>query len=141
MFSLKIQLKKASEWFAGKMQSVSKLFFFFLRGFFHESDGSVGLAVAMLDPIGTGPLSFHCKEWEVVAALWNQPHALPSSLGTTEPRALAQVHWLISLLGMGGPEWKPHWIQPTGLGQSPITFMPPLGLQAHVTELDNQYLT
>ena len=24
---------------------------------------------AMLDPIGTGPLSFHCKEWEVVAAL------------------------------------------------------------------------
>ena len=24
---------------------------------------------AMLDPIGTGPLSFHCKELEAVAAL------------------------------------------------------------------------
>ena len=36
-----------------------------------KSDGAIGFSQ-------TGLLSFHCQKWEVIAALWNQPHALPS---------------------------------------------------------------
>ena len=34
----------------------------------------------------TGLLSFHCWEREVFAALWNQPHAVPSTSGTSRPK-------------------------------------------------------
>ena len=63
---------------------------------------------------GTSSFSFHCQEGEVVAALWIQPHAVPSSLGATRPRAFAQVPSLNSWLGMGEPEKKPQsHTQPT----------------------------
>ncbi|KAL9398441.1 hypothetical protein Peur_007402 [Populus x canadensis] len=38
-----------------------------------------------MDPDSTGPLSFHCQEREVFAALLNQPHAVPSTLGAKKP--------------------------------------------------------
>jgi len=38
---------------------------------------------ASLDSGATYPLSFHCQEREVNAALLNQPHAEPSTLETT----------------------------------------------------------
>ena len=56
---------------------------------------------------GTSSFSFHCQEGEVVAALWIQPHAVPSYLGATRPRAFAQVPSLNSWLGMGEPVKKP----------------------------------
>jgi len=58
---------------------------------------------AVLDLGATDPLSFHCQEREVNAALWNQPHAEPSALGTTWPRAYAQATCINSWLGTGRP--------------------------------------
>ena len=42
-------------------------------------------------PPSTGPLSSHRREREVVAALWSQPHALPSTLGSVWPQAFARA--------------------------------------------------
>ena len=41
---------------------------------------------ALLDLWSTGQLSFHRREREVDAALWNQPYAISSTLGATPPR-------------------------------------------------------
>ena len=46
-----------------------------------KSDGSIWTSPSgHAGPDGTGPYSFHCQEGEVIAALWDQPHAVPSSL-------------------------------------------------------------
>jgi len=53
-----------------------------------KSDGSIRTSPSdHADPDGTDPLSFHCQEREVIAALWDQPHAMPSTLGAETPRS------------------------------------------------------
>ena len=47
-----------------------------------------------VDQKHTSSLSFHCWGWEVFAALWNQPHAIPSTPGTTRPRPSPKSHGL-----------------------------------------------
>ena len=74
---------------------------------------------------------------------WVQPRrpcwiqVAPICYPSTATRAFALVHLFISLLGMGRPVQEPLRIRPVGLNQCPITFMPPLGLQACVTKLGN----
>ncbi|KAJ7982059.1 hypothetical protein O6P43_001231 [Quillaja saponaria] len=60
---------------------------------------------AMVGLGGTGLLSFHCQEREVVAALCNQPHAVPSTLRAMRPGALAQAPWF-KLLAWNGQARK-----------------------------------
>lgn len=69
----------------------------------------VGHVLSVCD---TGSRSFHCQE-KVVAALWSQPHAVPSTLGTKWPRAFARAAGFISWLGMGEPDMS-HNTRPTG---------------------------
>ena len=47
-----------------------------------------------MDPDSTDPLSFHCQEREVIAALLNQPHAIPSTLGAMTPMSSLGCHGL-----------------------------------------------
>ena len=47
-----------------------------------------------VDQKHTSSLSFHCWGREVFAALWNQPHAIPSTPGTTRPRPSPKSHGL-----------------------------------------------
>lgn len=70
----------------------------------------VGHVLSVCD---TGSWSFHCQEEEVVAALWSQPHAVPSTLGTKWPRAFARATGFISWLGMGEPDMS-HNTRPSG---------------------------
>jgi len=77
-------------------------------------------------------LSLHYWEVEVIAALWNQPHALPSCLREMRPMPSHKSHHPTLNL-----EWASQLLAsttPTKESQScSITFMPPLGLQALVT--------
>lgn len=90
--------------------------------------------VTYLGPSSTDPLSFHCMEWEVLTALWGQPDAVPSALRGSKPGPSPKPAGPNSPLGTGGPEVA-SWDQPIKPAQSPITLMPPLGLQANVTKL------
>ena len=47
-----------------------------------------------VDQKHSSSLSFHSRGREVFAALWNQPHAIPSTLGTTRPRPSPKSHGL-----------------------------------------------
>ena len=68
----------------------------------------------------TGSLSLHCQEREVFVALWSQPHALPSSLGTTWPMPTHK-----SLGPTLNLEWASQQLQPNGpAGSSWITVQP-----------------
>ena len=74
---------------------------------------------------GTDPLSIHWREREVVAALWNQPHAVPSTLG---------AEWAKPSIGQRGPlfTWigraphKTQKAQPAKSKQRSNTLMPHL---------------
>ena len=99
----------------------------------------------MVGPSGTGPLSFHCREREVCAALWSQPHAMPSALGAAKPRPSPEPHGPTLGLERAGqslatpdpapqaepmstPLWSPH------LGYRPSLLSP-----AIVTWLESAY--
>ena len=58
---------------------------------------------ASLGPWSTGSLSFNRREREVNAALWTQPHAVPSTLGTTSPNPSVESQGSNSPLGTGKP--------------------------------------
>ncbi|XVF85714.1 hypothetical protein PTKIN_Ptkin17bG0139500 [Pterospermum kingtungense] len=57
----------------------------------------------------------------------NQPHAVPSTLGTTRPRAFAQIPWLNSLLGTGRPEAGHYGSDSVGQANVPPPQRPHLG--------------
>ena len=66
-----------------------------IKMWMEKSDGPVKHSPSShMDQDGTDLLSFHCWEREVIAALWSQPHALPSALGTRRPKPSPRSHGL-----------------------------------------------
>ena len=81
---------------------------------------------------GTDPLSIHWREREVVAALWNQPHAVPSTLGAKRAKPSLNPHGpLFTWIGQVRlrPS-KPNLKSPANVQ----TLWCPTWLQARVTE-------
>ena len=100
------------------------------------------MVVRVKQPLGlywaggcTGSLSFHCQEREVVAALWGQPGAVPSTLKGHETWAFAQATWPTTWLGTGEPA-EQFQTQPYELNRLVHTS---LELQAHATELGDGF--
>ena len=80
---------------------------------------------------GAEPLSVHCREREVVAALWNQPDALPSDFSTHLIRAFAQTRQIT--LSLDWAAQKLATPDPTrGPNQCSTILLSPLGSQALV---------
>ncbi|KAI5674506.1 hypothetical protein M9H77_14870 [Catharanthus roseus] len=105
---------------------------------FAKRDGPIRAAHwALIGCSGTSPLSFHCRERVVFAALSNQPHALPTTLGTVRPRLTSESHGPLSAWN-GRVSIKPPTTVPVGQPQCPISLLPPLGSQAHATELGDR---
>ena len=61
----------------------------------------------------TDPLSFHCREWEVIAALWSQPGAMPSRLRAKKPRPSPKPHGPLPDLERASQHCSP-WPNPAG---------------------------
>lgn len=93
--------------------------------------------VALVGQGCAGLLSFHCWEREVVAALWSQPNAVPSTLGATQLEPSLEPLSPAPNLERASQLIAPYIAQLNEPDQCPITIMSPLGLQARATELDN----
>lgn len=103
-----------------------------------KSDGSRKWAhQAIVDCCCSSLLSLHCWKPEVFAALLNQPHAVPSSLGATKLGPSLKTRGSTPNLERAGPQIAAT-VQPSKPESCSITLKPPLGSQAGVTQLGKQ---